>query len=74
MQDPNYLYDVNNETASALVPAQIIYDAFYGRFNNSAGAIAFLWIIWVSYFFCGLSVTTTATRVVSKSISFSLSL
>uniref|UniRef100_A0A2N9H8G7 Amino acid permease/ SLC12A domain-containing protein n=1 Tax=Fagus sylvatica TaxID=28930 RepID=A0A2N9H8G7_FAGSY len=64
IQDPNYLYDVNNETAGALVPAQIIYDAFYGRFNNSAGAIAFLWIIWVSYFFCGLSVTTSAARVV----------
>ncbi|KAG6738859.1 hypothetical protein POTOM_058482 [Populus tomentosa] len=32
IQDFNYLYDVNNETAGALVPAQIIYDAFHGRF------------------------------------------
>jgi len=65
---------VNNETAGALVPAQILYDAFHGRFNNSAGAIVFLCIIWVSYFFCGLSVTTSAARVVSISLSLSLSL
>ncbi|KAL4596136.1 hypothetical protein ACB092_12G142500 [Castanea dentata] len=64
IHDLNYLYDANNETAGALVPAQILYDAFHGRFNNSAGAIMFLCIIWVSYFFCGLSVTTSAARVV----------
>ncbi|XP_022768116.1 amino-acid permease BAT1 homolog isoform X1 [Durio zibethinus] len=64
LQDPNYLYDVNNETAGALVPAQIIYDAFHGRFQNSAGAVVFLCIIWGSFFFCGLSVTTSAARVV----------
>ena len=63
---------MNNETAGALVPAQILYDAFHGRFNNSAGAIVFLCIIWVSYFFCGLSVTTSAARVVSISLSLSL--
>lgn len=64
LQDPNYLYDENNETAGALVPAQIIYDAFHGRFHNSAGAVVFLCIIWGSFFFCGLSVTTSAARVV----------
>ncbi|XP_022768117.1 amino-acid permease BAT1 homolog isoform X2 [Durio zibethinus] len=64
IKDPNYLYDVNNETAGALVPAQIIYDAFHGRFQNSAGAVVFLCIIWGSFFFCGLSVTTSAARVV----------
>ncbi|KAG5517251.1 hypothetical protein RHGRI_037867 [Rhododendron griersonianum] len=61
--NPSYLYDVNNETAGALVPAQIIYDAFYGRFHNSTGAVVFLCIIWGSFFFCGLSVTTSAARV-----------
>lgn len=65
MQDPSYLYDENNETAGALVPAQIIYDAFYGRYQNSTGAVIFLCIIWGSFFFCGLSVTTSAARVVS---------
>lgn len=64
IQDPSYLYDVNNETAAALVPAQIIYDAFYGRFHSYTGAIVFLCIIWGSFFFCGLSVTTSAARVV----------
>lgn len=64
IQDPSYLYDVNNETAAALVPAQIIYDAVYGRFHSYTGAIVFLCIIWGSFFFCGLSVTTSAARVV----------
>ncbi|KAH7524558.1 hypothetical protein FEM48_Zijuj06G0132100 [Ziziphus jujuba var. spinosa] len=76
IRDLDYLYDPNNETAGALVPAQIIYDAFQGRFNNSCGAIIFLSIIWVSFFFCGLSVTTAAARVVfalsrDKGIPFS---
>ncbi|KAM5564339.1 amino-acid permease BAT1 [Rosa sericea] len=64
IRDVDYLYNVDNETAGALVPAQIIYEAFYGRFHNSKGAVAFLCIIWGSYFFCGLSVITTAARVV----------
>ena len=69
MQDFNYLFDVNNETAGAFVPAQILYDAFHGRFiNNPAGAIVFLCIIWLSFFFCGLSVNTSAARVVSISL------
>ncbi|KAG2665923.1 hypothetical protein I3760_15G030500 [Carya illinoinensis] len=76
IRDPNYLYDVNNETAGALVPAQIIYDAFHGRYQNSTGAVVFLCIIWGSFFFCGLSVTTSAARVVyalsrDKGIPFS---
>lgn len=66
MQDFNYLYDENNETAGALVPAQIIYDAFHGRYHNSTGAVVFLCIIWGSFFFCGLSVTTSAARVVRE--------
>ncbi|KAJ4953134.1 hypothetical protein NE237_029966 [Protea cynaroides] len=64
IQNLDYLYDPTNETAGALVPAQIIYDAFQGRFHHSGGAIVFLFIIWGSYFFCGLSVTTSAARVV----------
>ncbi|KAG8660510.1 amino-acid permease BAT1 homolog isoform X2 [Manihot esculenta] len=64
IKDPSYLYDGNNETGGALVPAQIIYDAFHGRYHNSAGAVIFLCIIWGSFFFCGLSVTTSAGRVV----------
>ncbi|PON91550.1 Amino acid/polyamine transporter [Trema orientale] len=64
IQDLEYLYDPNNETAGALVPAQIIYDAFKRRFHSSTGAVVFMCIIWGSFFFCGLSVTTTASRVV----------
>ncbi|KAL6296755.1 hypothetical protein ACE6H2_004897 [Prunus campanulata] len=64
IRDLDYLYNEDNETAGALVPAQIIYDAFYGRFQNSTGAVIFLCIIWGSFFFCGLSVTTTAARAV----------
>ncbi|XP_043720729.1 amino-acid permease BAT1 homolog [Telopea speciosissima] len=64
IQDLNYLYDPTNETAGALIPAQIFYDAFQGRFHHSGGAIVFLFIIWGSYFFCGLSVTASAARVV----------
>lgn len=66
LQDLNYLYDTNNETAGAFVPAQILYDAFHGRYHNSAGAIVLLFIIWGSFFFGGLSITTSAARVVSK--------
>lgn len=72
MQDLEYLYNTDNETAGALVPAQIIYDAFYGRFHNSAGPVVFLCIIWGSFFFCGLSTTTTAARVVRKTDSLNL--
>ncbi|KAL5058428.1 hypothetical protein RYX36_030032, partial [Vicia faba] len=50
-QDFAYLYDPNNETAGAFVPAQILYDAFHGRYHNSAGAIVLLFIIWGSFFF-----------------------
>ncbi|KDP32854.1 hypothetical protein JCGZ_12146 [Jatropha curcas] len=39
IKDPNHLYDPNNETGGALVPAQIIYDAFRGRYHNGAGAV-----------------------------------
>lgn len=66
MQNLDYLYSADNETAGVLVPAQIIYDAFHGRYHNSTGAVIFLFIIWGSFFFCGLSVTTTAARVVRK--------
>ncbi|KAK0576560.1 hypothetical protein LWI29_019636 [Acer saccharum] len=52
------------KVGGALVPAQIIYDAFHGRFQSSTGAVVFLCIIWGSFFFCGLSVTTSAARVV----------
>ncbi|KDP29461.1 hypothetical protein JCGZ_19290 [Jatropha curcas] len=64
IQDFNYLYDTNNETAGAFVPAQILYDAFHGRYHNAAGAIVLLFIIWGSFFFGGLSITTSAARVV----------
>ncbi|CAI8588901.1 unnamed protein product [Vicia faba] len=64
IQDFAYLYDPNNETAGAFVPAQILYDAFHGRYHNSAGAIVLLFIIWGSFFFGGLSITTSAARVV----------
>nr|DAD30338.1 TPA_asm: hypothetical protein HUJ06_009189 [Nelumbo nucifera] len=64
IQDPSYLYDVNNETAGAFVPAQILYDAFHGRYHNAAGAIVLLFVIWGPFFFGGLSVTTSAARVV----------
>ncbi|ERN08756.1 hypothetical protein AMTRI_Chr11g99480 [Amborella trichopoda] len=64
IQDPSYLYDTANETAGAFVPAQILYDAFYGRFHNSSGAIVLLFVIWGSFFFGGLSITTSAARVV----------
>ncbi|XP_040997070.1 amino-acid permease BAT1 homolog [Juglans microcarpa x Juglans regia] len=64
IQDPAYLYDPKNETAGALVPAQIIYDAFYGRYHSGTGAVIFLCIIWGTFFFAGLSVTASAARVV----------
>lgn len=65
-QDPSYLYDVTNETAGRFVPAQILYDAFYGRYQSGTGAIILLVVIWGSFFFAGLSITTSAARVVSK--------
>lgn len=68
IQDLSYLYDPTNETAGAFVPAQILYDAFYGRYHNATGAIVLLVMIWGSFFFAGLSITTSAARVVSKSI------
>ncbi|XP_034691407.1 amino-acid permease BAT1 homolog [Vitis riparia] len=64
IQDPSYLYDRTNETAGAFVPAQILYDAFHGRYHNATGAIILLFIIWGSFFFGGLSITTSAARVV----------
>lgn len=64
----SYLYDPSNETAGAFVPAQILYDAFHGRYHNSAGAIILLVMIWGSFFFGGLSITTSAARVVSDTI------
>lgn len=74
MQNLEYLYDENNETRGKLVPAQIFYDAFHGRFHNSAGAIVFLCIVWGSYFFCGLSVTAAAARVVRKTANIVVSI
>ncbi|KAK1573038.1 hypothetical protein Q3G72_010281 [Acer saccharum] len=76
IQDFSYLYDPSNETAGAFVPAQILYDAFHGRYKNSTGAIILLFIIWGSFFFGGLSITTSAARVVyalsrDKGIPFS---
>ncbi|KAK8644548.1 hypothetical protein V6N13_123851 [Hibiscus sabdariffa] len=65
IQDYSYLYDPSNETAGAFVPAQILYDAFHGRYHSSVGAIVLLCIIWGSFFFGGLSITTSAARVVS---------
>lgn len=64
MQDLSYLYDPSNETAGSNAVAQILYDAFHGRYHNSAGAIVLLFIIWGSFFFGGLSITTSAARVV----------
>ncbi|KAK3009369.1 hypothetical protein RJ639_014685 [Escallonia herrerae] len=39
---PSYLHDENNETAGSLVPAQILSNAFYGRHQNSTGAVVFV--------------------------------
>jgi amino acid transporter len=64
IQDPKYLYDPMNETAGRFVPAQILFDAFQGRYESSFGAIALLIVIWGSFFFGGLSITTSAARVV----------
>ncbi|VAH47927.1 unnamed protein product [Triticum turgidum subsp. durum] len=64
IQDFSYLYDPTNETAGTFVPAQILYDAFHGRYGSSTGAIVLLFIIWGSFFFGGLSITTSAARVV----------
>lgn len=64
IQDPAYLYDPTNETAGRFVPAQILYDAFYGRYQSGTGAIILLVVIWGSFFFAGLSITTSAARVV----------
>ena len=36
IQDLKYLYDTNNETAGTFVPAQILYDAFHGRYHGSS--------------------------------------
>lgn len=71
-QDPHYLYDVTNETAGRFVPAQILYDAFYGRYQSGTGAIILLIIMWASFFFAGLSITTSAARVVSCFLTSSL--
>ena len=62
-QDFSHLYDPNNETAGTFVPAQILYDAFHGRYHSSVGAIVLLFVIWGSFFFGGLSITTSAARV-----------
>eukprot|EP00246_Nothoceros_aenigmaticus_P017980 TRINITY_DN919_c0_g3_i1.p1 TRINITY_DN919_c0_g3~~TRINITY_DN919_c0_g3_i1.p1 ORF type:complete len:526 (+),score=52.25 TRINITY_DN919_c0_g3_i1:127-1578(+) len=64
IQNLDYLYDSNNETKGLFVPAQILYDAFHGRYHNGTGAIVFLCMIWGSFFFGGLSITTSAARVV----------
>ncbi|XP_024522017.1 amino-acid permease BAT1 homolog isoform X1 [Selaginella moellendorffii] len=64
IQDFTYLFDPSNETAGKYVPAQILYDAFHGRYHSSIGAILLLIIIWGSFFFGGLSITTSAARVV----------
>uniref|UniRef100_A0A0E0P9F0 Amino acid permease n=1 Tax=Oryza rufipogon TaxID=4529 RepID=A0A0E0P9F0_ORYRU len=64
IQDFSYLFDPSNETAGTFVPAQILFDAFHGRYGSSAGAIALLFVIWGSFFFGGLSITTSAARVV----------
>eukprot|EP01018_Ginkgo_biloba_P019300 Gb_38309 [translate_table: standard] len=64
IQEPRNLFDPNNETAGTFVPAQILYDAFYGRYHNANGAIVLLFVIWGSFFFGGLSITTSAARVV----------
>jgi amino acid permease (GABA permease) len=64
IQNLKYLYDPTNETAGTSVPAQILYDAFHGRYHNSSGAIVLLFVIWGSFFFGGLSSTTCAARVV----------
>ena len=52
------------------MPAQILYDAFHGRYHNSTGAIILLFVIWGSFFFGGLSITTSAARVVSSPFFF----
>ncbi len=64
-QNYSYLYDPTNETTGVFVPAQILYDAFHGRYHSATGAIILLFVIWGSFFFGGLSITTSAARVVS---------
>ncbi|MCO5605323.1 hypothetical protein L7F22_059505 [Adiantum nelumboides] len=64
IQDPSYLFDQNNETAGSFAVAQILYDAFHGRYHSSTGAIIILFVIWGSFFFGGLSILTSAARVV----------
>ncbi|CAM6094876.1 unnamed protein product [Calypogeia fissa] len=64
IQDPAYLFDPTNETGGQFVPAQILYDAFHGRYKNATGANVILCVIWASFFFGGLSITTSAARVV----------
>ncbi|KAL3729076.1 hypothetical protein ACJRO7_033646 [Eucalyptus globulus] len=71
IQDFNYLYDPSTETAGVFVPAQILYDAFHGRYHNATGAIILLFIIWGSFFFGGLSITLICALSRDKGIPFS---
>lgn len=64
IQNPVYLFDPTNETAGSFAIAQILYDAFHGRYQSSTGAIILLFVIWGSFFFGGLSIMTSAARVV----------
>ncbi|GAQ80863.1 amino acid transporter protein [Klebsormidium nitens] len=62
--DPARLFSPDNETAGAFAPAQIYYDVFQGRFGSAAGAYVILCVILLSFFFCGASILTSASRVV----------
>ncbi|KAL3695805.1 hypothetical protein R1sor_009881 [Riccia sorocarpa] len=42
IQDPAYLFDPLNETGGGFVAAQILYDAFYGRYGSGTGAVVLL--------------------------------
>eukprot|EP00270_Netrium_digitus_P002792 TRINITY_DN1315_c0_g1_i3.p1 TRINITY_DN1315_c0_g1~~TRINITY_DN1315_c0_g1_i3.p1 ORF type:complete len:308 (-),score=50.75 TRINITY_DN1315_c0_g1_i3:293-1216(-) len=60
--DPSTITDPNNE-AGGYASAEIIWQAFNGRYGSGTGGIVCMQIVSVAIFFCGVSCLTSCSRM-----------
>ncbi|PSC69729.1 amino-acid permease BAT1-like protein isoform X2 [Micractinium conductrix] len=63
IQDPANLFSPESETGGGYAAAQVIWDAFAGRYGSGKRSIALMVVPLVGQFFCGLASITSNSRM-----------
>ncbi|GAB4822974.1 hypothetical protein N2152v2_010020 [Parachlorella kessleri] len=63
IQDPDNLFNPDSATGGSYAFAQVVWDAFYARYNTGTGGIVLMGIPLIGQFFCGAASITSNSRM-----------